>query len=153
MNDIAIIARVAARFAARWDNAANGTYFSLHWGKTKWQIEESDEPMSGLRSFTEASKFDTYEMPTLENDLKGNAEYLLTTVGPETVRGYAKIKADDKGPVAREKILKAYDEVFDALTKQWKEEGDTLSMRKLEQFEKLLPKLRKKLVWKKVKSG
>lgn len=34
---------------------------SLGWNKSKWFTEESDTPMSGLRSFTEASDFSAYD--------------------------------------------------------------------------------------------
>lgn len=145
-----LVHRVVERFqreAARWDNAMNGTFVSIYWNKQKWRVEESDTPISGMRSFTEAQDLDTYEMPTLERELAGNEQERLTTITTSTIREYAKIHSEDKGPVAREKIIKGYGAVFDALVKQWKEDGNT---EKVGKFEKLLPTLRKKLVWKKV---
>lgn len=145
----ALANRVAERFhkeAARWDNAMNGTFISVHWNKRAWQIEESDTPISGTRNFGEASNLDTYEMPTLEADVS-KAMGPSTNVGPSTIRQYAKIHADDKGPVAREKLVKGYEAVFSVILDSYKQDGDT---ERLGRFEKLLPTLRKKLVWKKV---
>lgn len=104
--------------------------------------------MSGLRSLTEASDLSAYEMPILQNDLRGKAEYMLADVPPNLIYRHAGLKDDDKGPEVRAKILSAYTKVFDSLVKQWAEDGDTLRQA---QFEQLLPKLKKKLVWKKVR--
>jgi phenylpyruvate tautomerase PptA (4-oxalocrotonate tautomerase family) len=150
--------RVASRFkdcslrgdkqAARWENAINGTYFTLSWNKKTWQIEESDEPISGLRSITEARDLDTYQMPMVD-DMIQKALGPSVSVGQSTVRQYAKLQADDKGPETRAKLVKGYETVFDAIIRDMKSDGDEDRAKK---FEDLVPALKKKLVWKKTKS-
>jgi hypothetical protein len=133
--------------AARWDNAMNGTYVSIHWNKVLWQVEESETPITAMRDMSQsAAPLDTYTMPTLEKDMAGRDQRVFMTVTTATIRQYAHISAGDMGPVVREKIIKGYEAVFDAVVQQWKEDGDTESLAK---FEKLLPTLRRKLVWKK----
>lgn len=153
MKSTGIAIRVARRFlqGTRWDNMLNGDFFTLRWNDRKWLIEESDTRITGVRGFLpeDQQKMDEYEMPTLFKDLKGNSEKVLLNVNFYSIQQYLHLSGD-KGPEARKKVVQAYEDMFSDVIKQWSE-GPDQDPGRLKQLESLLPKIRKKLVWKKVK--
>ncbi len=128
----------------------NGKYVTVSWNPAKWQVEEmaNGEPIPATSSFTEAGPArHVYEMTTLKGQASKSSLYQLFP-GVEVIRAGAHIHGDDKGPVVRQKIIDAYKKHFHAVTAGLKEEdfGGHLSA-----WEKLVPELERKLVWKKVR--
>jgi hypothetical protein len=143
--------RVAARYMhmAGW-NATNGKYVSVSWNVAKWVVEEmaNGDPIPATSSFTEAGPAKhVYEMTTLKSMASKSALYRLFP-GVETIRAGTHMHGDDKGPVVRQKIIDAYKKHFHAVTVSLKEED---SLGELPAWEKLVPELERKLVWKKVR--
>ncbi len=138
--------------AAGFINGINDTYVILRWNKAIWQIEESDTPISPIQEWGKPSApMDTYTMPTLVKDLLGREQRALIHFSPDSfVRQYPVMRGKTKGPEVREAFLKAYETYFSALIASLKEDGQDETLTK---FERLLPALRRKLVWKKVAGG
>jgi hypothetical protein len=135
-----VILRVASAHIAAWINAINGKFFTVRWDKSKWQVEEMADgsAIPGMVSLTEGSGVVAYQMPILDKLVKSKmgSNYSLDA---NTVRQFAKLQMDDKGPEARKKLVDAHEVIF-------KEMGEADPTGR---FQALLPELRKKLVWKK----
>lgn len=142
--------RVLARFLGAGWNSMNGKYADVSWNPTKWVVTEmaNGEPIPAMSSFTETGPAKhVYEMTTLKSMASKSSLYLLFP-GTDTIRAGAHLLGDDKGSVVREKIIDAYKKHFAAVTASLKEED---SQGHLSAWEKLVPELERKLVWKKVK--
>ncbi len=145
--------RVVARYLkqAGWTHI-NSTYTNMSYNPSKWRIEEmaNGDPIPSMHNFGEGGpEMHVYELPGLEAYVKRKTEALRgVSLGPDTVRQYAHMHVDDKGSVLRQKIIDGHKTLFQEIAKSLKEDGQTDT---LAAFQKMLPELEHKLVWKKVK--
>lgn len=133
---------------AAWLNAMNATFYSLMWDRSKWEIEEMADG-SAVPKFREVGDKHaaiSYRMPILDKLIKTKMgpNYSL---GPNTIISFAKLHGDDSGAEARKKLVEAHNTIFSNMLKGLK--GDSLN-EEAAKLEKLIPELRRKLVWKKV---
>lgn len=132
-------------------NALTSEYVTLAWNKTKWIIEESDEPIGGLIEMFNRPKLPTYQMPTQFANLEWaidsyERQVRLLDIGPETVLSYRPIRGG-KGPEVRASIVQAYEDIVEAGLRELKQDGYDERARLLA---RVWPKVRKKLVWKRI---
>jgi hypothetical protein len=142
-------ARVVQRYkTARWDNAVNGSRFSLLWNKTKWRIEETADGsiIPTTRGFGENLDLVAYEMPQLETVLK---KYdTVVTVLPKSILQETQIRTDDSGANVRAKLAQAQVNYLKRAEQELRSDG------RIEQADTTLRIIREaaqKLVWKKGK--
>jgi hypothetical protein len=151
MND-ALVYRVAVRYLkqAGW-TYINAKYVNLSYSPTKWRVEETanGEPIPSMAAYGDALEMHVYEMPAFGKYLSGKTQELSSvSIDPETVRRYAYLHGDDKGPVIRQKIIDGNKTLFHEIIKSLKEEGDA---HRVALFQKFVPELERKLIWKRVK--
>lgn len=144
-----ISSRIATRFQlAGWLNAVNGETFTLRWNKSTWEVEEMADgsPFLSTHAYGDPLEVVRWQMPTCFVALKGKSEKILLDLDHGTIRSRAHVKASDTGADVRNKIQKAYMEVFVECQNSWAEEEPA----KLEASKKIFAEVKKKLVWKKI---
>ena len=140
---------------AGWLNAINGKFFSLHWDKSKWLLEEMPDgsPMPASLGFTEATKFVSYELPILDRFVKKTELLYRVSLDAETVRMFAKFHSEDSGATVRHKLVEGTKHVLHEVLKGFEEDIGQYPQaeEKLAAYKKLLPDLERKLTWKKLR--
>jgi hypothetical protein len=132
-------------------NSINGTYVTVGWNNTRWQVSESDEPI-GNRALFGSTRLPTYEMPTQLKPLEWAVDHSgrqlhMLSVSTGIILAHVHILGSTKGPEVRDRIVGAYHYLYEAGLSSLKENGQE---REAVALEKVWPKVRKKLVWKKV---
>jgi hypothetical protein len=146
-----IVHRVASRYlrGAGW-NAMNGTYVTVMWNPSKWRLEEmaNGEPIPATTTFGERGPEKVFHEMTTLKSASGNSALYRLFPSVEAIRVRAHVRTEDKGPEVRQKILNAYKAYFQEVSHSLKTEGDPAEF---SAWQKLVPELEHKLVWKKVK--
>lgn len=156
---------IAERVARRWKlggfgsgGQINGTYFTLTWTRTKWRIEElaDGSPIPKMTTWGEEGPPKVaYEMPNI-SALSSKFEHFVGTFNPTTILAMnpAPMRGNPPGAQARENILAAHEQLIEEIRKSLREdiERGERSPADLQYFERVLPEIKKRLVWKKARA-
>jgi hypothetical protein len=134
------------RQAGRWDNAANGMYFTLRWNKAKWRVEEMADgsPIPGSMGFGETVDLVSWEMPQL-GALLSKFDTPVHAF-PDSIKREARIQVEDKGLEVRRKLAAASNSWLQRASDELKADRSVYA----DKVESLVGAFAPKFVWKKV---